>query len=93
MAFWQANHGACSNPGTQVVTQNKEFGAGTHANLTRALISSFALTWENSRHLSPRDATTGYPRNDVWETQRAKKVVSDGPGLVDFAIGASDFCS
>ena len=66
MAFWQANHGACSNPGTQLVTQNKEFGAGTHANLTRA---------------------------DVWETQRAKKVVSDGPGLVDFAIGASDFCS
>ena len=25
MAFWQANHGACSNPGTQLVTQNKEY--------------------------------------------------------------------
>ena len=93
MAFWQANHGACSNPGTQVVTQNKEFGAGTHANLTRALISSFALTWENSRHLSPRDATTGYPTKWRLRNAACKKVVSDGPGLVDFAIGASDFCS
>ena len=28
-----------------------------------------------------------YVRPSTWQAQRAKKVVSDSPGLVDFAIG------
>ena len=33
--FWQANHGAYSNPGTQVEAQNKDFGAVSQMDFTR----------------------------------------------------------
>ena len=35
MDFWGANHGAYSNPGTQVEVQNKDFGGVLQMDLTR----------------------------------------------------------
>ena len=33
------------NPGTQLRTHNKDFGAGSHKDLTRGLVSSGSLSW------------------------------------------------
>ena len=40
--FWHANHGAYSNPDTQLDAQSKDFGAVSQPCLTRGLISSVA---------------------------------------------------
>ena len=37
------------NPGTQLRTHNKDFGAGSQKDLTRGLVSSGSLSWTKAQ--------------------------------------------
>ena len=47
------------------------------------------MSWSKSRFLKPlkKTCTVVLQINVYYQVQRAKKVMSDSPGLVDFAIG------
>ena len=46
-----------------------------------------SMAWDKEKSESPEGIESMTFRTRVWCSQRAKKVVSDSPGLVDFAIG------
>ena len=46
-----------------------------------------SIVWEKEKSESPEGIDSMTFRTRVWCSQRAEKVVSDSPGLVDFAIG------
>jgi len=48
---------------------------------------AFIYSHNTSKYNEPKTKTSCYQWNVAHRIQRAKKVVSDSPGLVDFAIG------
>ena len=70
--FQQANHGAYSNPGTQVGTQKTNFGAVSQTDLTGSLVSS--VTQDSPQQLYETDEIFGeqYDRRLAGNHQNAR---------------------